>query len=80
MIRRVVTKVMVPGATSLLPWNQVRISANWPGEENRVRELIDNRAHRVRTLKDIIKHLHSGQAPEQVKDRLRQIVKETDYS
>lgn len=80
MIRRGVTKVMVEGAIPLLTWNQVRISENWPGKENRVSELIDNRAHRVRTLKDIIKHLHSGQAPEQVKDRLRQIVKETDYS
>jgi DUF438 domain-containing protein len=43
-------------------------------------ELIDNRAHRIRALKDIIKHLHAGQAPEQVKDRLTQIVRQTDYS
>ncbi len=43
-------------------------------------ELIDNKAHRVRTLKDIIKHLHAGQPPDQVKDRLKALVGETDYS
>ncbi len=43
-------------------------------------EIIDNRAHRVRTLKEIIKRLHSGEAPEAVKDRLEEIVKQTDYS
>jgi hypothetical protein len=43
-------------------------------------ELIDNRAHRVRTLKGIIKKLHAGEAPEQVKDELAAIVRETDYS
>jgi len=43
-------------------------------------ELIDNRAHRVRTLKGIIKELHSGAAPETVKERLKTIVQETDYS
>ena len=43
-------------------------------------ELIDNRAHRVRTLKEIIKHLHSGQPAEEVKDRLKEMVRETDYS
>jgi len=43
-------------------------------------ELIDNRAHRVRTLKGIIKELHAGAAPEAVKDRLKKIVQETDYS
>jgi len=41
-------------------------------------ELIDNRAHRVRALKDIIKHLHSGAAAEQVKGQLQLIVKQTD--
>ena len=30
-------------------------------------ELIDNRAQRVRALKDIIKHLHSGAPADQVK-------------
>ncbi len=41
-------------------------------------ELIDNRAHRIRTLKHIIKHLHKGEAPELVKEQLASIVKETD--
>lgn len=43
-------------------------------------EIIDNRARRIRTLKEIIRHLHAGQPPEEVKDRLRQVVQETDYS
>ena len=43
-------------------------------------ELIDNKAHRIQTLKHIIKHLHSGQAPEQVKSQLSEIVRQTDYS
>ena len=43
-------------------------------------ELIDNKAHRVRTLKEIIKHLHAGHSPDEVKDRLKDIVRETDYS
>ncbi len=41
-------------------------------------ELIDNRAQRIRTLKEIIRHLHSGAPAEQVKNQLRQIVKQTD--
>ena len=41
-------------------------------------ELIDNRAHRVAALRDIIRHLHAGAAPEQVKERLREIVGQTD--
>jgi hypothetical protein len=41
-------------------------------------ELIDNRAQRVRALKDIIKHLHSGAPAEQVRSQLQQIVKQTD--
>ncbi len=41
-------------------------------------ELIDNRAHRITVLKDIIKHLHSGAAPELVKERLRELVGRTD--
>jgi hypothetical protein len=45
-----------------------------------VSELIDNKAHRVRTLKEIIKHLHAGQSPDAVKNRLKEIVRETDYS
>ena len=43
-------------------------------------ELIDNKAHRVRTLKEIIKHLHAGEPPEQVKERLKTLVGETDYT
>jgi uncharacterized protein len=43
-------------------------------------EIIDNRAHRVRTLKDIIQHLHAGCAPAEVKEQLAKIVRETDYS
>ncbi len=43
-------------------------------------EVIDNRAHRVRTLKEIIKHLHAGEAPDAVKGRLAEIVRQTDYS
>jgi len=45
-----------------------------------VSELIDNRAHRIRTLKEIIKHLHAGLAPEQVKNQLAKLVGETDHS
>lgn len=41
-------------------------------------ELIDNRAHRISVLKEIIQHLHAGAAPELVKERLRKIVGETD--
>jgi DUF438 domain-containing protein len=41
-------------------------------------ELIDNRAHRVRTLKEIIKRLHKGEAPDQVKAQLKALVQEAD--
>jgi DUF438 domain-containing protein len=43
-----------------------------------VSELIDNRAHRISVLKEIIQHLHIGAAPDLVKERLRKIVGETD--
>jgi DUF438 domain-containing protein len=43
-------------------------------------ELLDNRAHRVRTLKEVIRHLHAGEAPEQVKPRLAALVRECDAS
>lgn len=43
-------------------------------------ELIDNRAHRIRTLKHIIKHLHQGAAPEQVRGALTELVRETEAS
>jgi uncharacterized protein len=41
-------------------------------------ELIDNRAQRITTLKEIIGHLHRGAAPDLVREQLRQIVRETD--
>ena len=41
-------------------------------------ELINNREHRLRLLKEIIRHLHEGQAPELVKNQLRELVKEVD--
>jgi DUF438 domain-containing protein len=43
-------------------------------------ELIDNKSRRVATLKDIIRRLHAGDEPGQVKDTLRALVRETDYS
>jgi len=43
-------------------------------------EFIDNRAHRISVLKEIIQHLHAGAAPELVKEQLRKIVGETDAS
>jgi hypothetical protein len=43
-------------------------------------ELIDNKAERIQTLKHIIRHLHAGQAPEQVKKQMRELVGATDYS
>jgi DUF438 domain-containing protein len=45
---------------------------------NTVSELIDNRAHRLSVLKEIIQHLHAGAAPELVKEQLRKIIGETD--
>jgi len=41
-------------------------------------ELLDNKANRIRVLKDVIKHLHSGKAPEQVQKQMRELVKQTD--
>jgi DUF438 domain-containing protein len=43
-------------------------------------ELIDNRAQRVRILKGIIKRLHAGEAPDAVRNSLRELVCQTDYS
>jgi DUF438 domain-containing protein len=43
-------------------------------------EVIDNRAHRVKTLKEIIRGLHQGDSPEAVRDKMRALVRETDYS
>lgn len=43
-------------------------------------EIIDNRAHRIRTLKQIIRQLHGrqGAPPAEVKARLKQLVGQTD--
>ncbi len=43
-------------------------------------ELIDNRAQRIRQLKHIIRQLHEGAPPDAVRQQLRTIVRETDYS
>jgi hypothetical protein len=43
-------------------------------------ELINNRAHRIQTMKEIIKHLHRGGSPDEVRARLRTMVRETDAS
>jgi DUF438 domain-containing protein len=43
-------------------------------------ELIDNRAHRIRTLKGVIRHLHEGRAPSEVKAQLAALVRECDAS
>jgi DUF438 domain-containing protein len=43
-----------------------------------VSELIDNRAHRIRTLKEIITRLHHGEAPAAVKPRLAALLRECD--
>lgn len=39
-------------------------------------ELLDNRAHRIRTLKEVITRLHHGEAPAAVKPQLFALVKE----
>jgi hypothetical protein len=41
-------------------------------------EVIDNKANRIRVLKDIIKHLHQGNPPEQVQRQMQEIVRQTD--
>src|SRR5512137_2418384 len=43
-------------------------------------ELINNRAHRIQTMKEIIKHLHRAGSPDEVRGRLRTMVRETDAS
>lgn len=43
-------------------------------------ELIDNRAHRIRTLKEIIQELHRGADPDEVRGTLRSLVRETTSS
>lgn len=41
-------------------------------------ELIDNRTRRITTLKAIIQHLDRGEAPDLVRNQLREIVRQTD--
>ncbi len=43
-------------------------------------EIIDNRAFRIRTMKEIIRHLHEGGEPDEVRSRLKELVRETDSS
>lgn len=43
-------------------------------------ELINNRDHRIRTMKEIIQHLHQGGSADEVRARLRALVGETDAS
>lgn len=43
-------------------------------------EVIDNRANRIRVLKDIIKRLHAGKSPEAVQRQMAELVKQTDAS
>jgi DUF438 domain-containing protein len=43
-------------------------------------ELIDNRARRIATLKEIIQHLHQGEAPDAVKSQLREMVRQINPS
>jgi DUF438 domain-containing protein len=41
-------------------------------------EIIDNRAGRIKALKEIIKKLHAGHPPEEVKQELTELVRQTD--
>jgi DUF438 domain-containing protein len=43
-------------------------------------ELINNQAMRIQTLKEVIQHLHRGEAPEDVRERLKAIISEVDAS
>ncbi len=43
-------------------------------------ELLNNRQHRIETLKHIIRHLHAGQAPDEVREQMKRLVGETDYA
>jgi len=43
-------------------------------------ELINNQAMRIQTLKEVIQHLHRGEAPEAVRERLKAIISEVDAS
>lgn len=41
-------------------------------------ELINNRTYRIHTMKEIIKHLHRGGSADEVRGKLRDLVRETD--
>jgi hypothetical protein len=43
-------------------------------------ELINNREHRIHALKSIIRHLHEGRPPEEVRRQLAAIVGDTDHA
>lgn len=43
-------------------------------------ELINNQQVRIQTLKEVILHLHRGEAPEAVRERLKALVSEVDAS
>jgi len=43
-----------------------------------VSELINNQEMRIKTLKEVILHLHRGEAPEQVRAQLKAIISEVD--
>lgn len=58
----------------------MRVSFTLQVEESQLSEIIDNRARRIRQLKHIIRTLHEGAPPATVKEQLRTIVRETDYS
>jgi DUF438 domain-containing protein len=49
-------------------------------EEGVMSAVMDNKANRIRVLKDIIKHLHAGKTPEQVQRQMQEIVRQTDAS
>jgi len=68
------------GVTEVIACRRRAVRLDLEARDPDMSELIDNRAHRVRTLKDIIKRLHAGHPPEEVKSQLSQIVRETDYS
>lgn len=41
-------------------------------------EIINNREHRIQTMKEIIHHLHQGGDPQDVRGKLKELVRETD--
>ncbi|MGO9337650.1 MAG: DUF438 domain-containing protein [Terracidiphilus sp.] len=48
--------------------------------EGTISELLNNRSQRIETLKHIIRHLHQGKAPDQVREQLRALVQSVDAS